>query len=432
MELKAKVKKIKNELLDNGVVPFDLGYSGRADKFLADVLKGWSRSMVDELIANDAVKINSQIIDKGSKRLKKGDKIELESEKFTAVLNRLKKEIKLQNFGQEGGKEVIEPQDIPIDSVYENENVLIVNKPAGMVVHPAAGNYKDTLVNAVAGYFQRNDVEFPTRVGMVHRIDKDVSGLILFAKNDWSLSLLSRQFSGEAITPGNTPDLSLKALKKYLAVVGPCGMHNLKKADLKFNKWGKIEGYIRRNPHNRHKFEFSLNKPFITDNKGRYCLSYMRIKRKLPNDSNKAKKPYWLLEVQIVTGRTHQIRAQLARLGLPIVGDIVYGGRSYESEEADFSGIRLQSTCMSYIPPMVYDGLGYKGKCFRNTEKINVEEVEKGSRSEYRVLIGKSKRSEASKSGRINNRMGEIGDDRYAGFFDRSVARKEVCLDSIP
>jgi hypothetical protein len=158
----------------------------------------------------------------------------------------------------------------------------------------------------------------------------------------------------------------------------------------------------------------------------------MRIKRKLPNDSNKAKKPYWLLEVQIVTGRTHQIRAQLARLGLPIVGDIVYGGRSYESEEADFSGIRLQSTCMSYIPPRVCDGLGYKGKCFRNTEKINVEEVEKGSRGEYRVLIGKSKRSEASKSGRINNRMGEIGDDRYAGFFDRSVARKEVCLDSIP
>jgi 23S rRNA pseudouridine1911/1915/1917 synthase len=228
-----------------------------------------------------------------------------------------------------------------------------------MVVHPAYANPNGTLANAIAGYFTKSGIKLFRRIGLVHRLDKDVSGLILVAKHENALRVLSGQFSGEGVESG-LPDAPRKAEKVYWAVVGPVDAHRLKEAGLGADDGEKmIEGYIWRSPGDRRKSIFASGRgaEVPPEVKARYALSYMSHEKSLGGGLH-------LIRVRIVTGRTHQIRAQLASLDLPIHGDVLYGG-----EPRDREGIGLRCVRISIIPIRVYEGLLERG----NSDLVPVE-----------------------------------------------------------
>ncbi|HJP62265.1 MAG TPA: RluA family pseudouridine synthase, partial [Mucilaginibacter sp.] len=184
------------------------------------------------------------------------------------------------------------PEDIPINIVYEDDDVLVVNKEAGMVVHPGYNNYTGTLVNALVFHFQ----QLPTlpgndgRPGLVHRIDKDTSGLLLISKNERSMTYLARQFFDHTIT------------RKYLALV-----------------WGDIEqdgtvtGYIGRSHSDRRVMSI-----YDDPEKGKWAVTHYKVLERLNYVT--------LIECQLETGRTHQIRAHMKHIGHPLFSDATYGG----------------------------------------------------------------------------------------------------------
>ena len=185
------------------------------------------------------------------------------------------------------------PEDIPLDIVYEDDQLLVVNKPAGLVVHPGHGNYSGTLVNALAYHFRDNpdyDVSDP-RLGLVHRIDKDTSGLLVVAKTPDAKTYLGRQFFNKTTH------------RQYVALV-----------------WGKfeepggtIEGNIGRNPKDRLQMTV-----FPDGDQGKHAVTHYRV---IENLSHVA-----LVECQLETGRTHQIRVHMRHIGHPLFSDERYGG----------------------------------------------------------------------------------------------------------
>jgi 23S rRNA pseudouridine1911/1915/1917 synthase len=182
------------------------------------------------------------------------------------------------------------PENIPLNVVYEDGDIAVINKPAGMIVHPGAGVSGGTLANAIAYHFkfQLRDSKFESRVGIVHRLDKDTSGLIVVAKNEAAHENLSEQFAIRAV------------FKSYLALV-----HGQMDAQS-----GKIEEPLGRDRSNR------LRMAVIRG--GRSALSLWRIRSSFER--------FTLLEVEIKTGRTHQIRVHLAHIKHPVVGDETYNG----------------------------------------------------------------------------------------------------------
>ncbi len=244
----------------------------RVDIFIAQYLD-LTRTRVQSLIKSNDIKINRDKT-KASYKLELGDKIEVTI--------------------HEAVEQDIEPQDIKLDIVYEDEHIAIVNKKAGMVVHPSHGHDKGTLVNAIL--FQIKDlsgINGELRPGIVHRLDKDTSGLIIVAKNDKSHNILSDMFKNKEIK------------KTYLAIV---------KGRLS-DKEGRIETYIARDVNDRKKM-----KAYLNDDKGKLAITNYNV-----IDENEK---YSLLEVKIETGRTHQIRVHMKYIGHPIVGDGVYGKAS--------------------------------------------------------------------------------------------------------
>ncbi len=245
----------------------------RVDKFLVSHIDKTSRNRIQQAADAGCIIVNGQPV-KSSYRVKPGDTIAL-------VMDRPKYEL-----------EII-PEDIPLDIVYEDNDLLVVNKPAGLVVHPGHGNYSGTLVNALAYHFKDNpdyDVSDP-RLGLVHRIDKDTSGLLVVAKTPDAKTFLGKQFFNKTTQ------------RKYVAVVwGQFAEES-----------GTIEGNIGRNPKDRLQMAV-----FPDGDAGKHAVTHYRV---IENLSHVA-----VVECQLETGRTHQIRVHMKHIGHPLFNDARYGG----------------------------------------------------------------------------------------------------------
>ena len=249
-----KIFTVENELSDI-----------RVDKYLIDLL-GLSRSKIQKLIESENVKVNDKIV-KNSYIVRVDDVIKVDE--------------LVENTD-------IVPENIELDIVYEDEYLLVVNKPSGMVVHPALGHYSGTLVNALMYHtnLSNNDI----RPGIVHRIDKDTSGLLLVAKNDDVHLSLSEELSKRKVN------------RKYVALV-----HGVIK-----NETGTIDAPIGRDMFDRKKMS-------VTDINSKEAITHFRVLERF-NDVT-------LIECTLETGRTHQIRVHMNYIGYPIVNDPVYGRR---------------------------------------------------------------------------------------------------------
>lgn len=238
----------------------------RLDKYLSEKLS-ISRSQIQDLIENGFITVN-QLKVKSSYKVRLGDKIDV--------------------IIPPPEETDIKPQDIPIDIIYEDGDILIINKPKGMVVHPAYGHYNDTLVNALL--FKVKDLSGiggELRPGIVHRLDKDTSGLLIVAKNDFSHQKLSEQLK----------DRTLRRI--YWALC---------EGEISWDE-KRIEAPIGRHPLFRKKMAVLPN--------GKIAITNFKVLERFKN--------YTLVSASLETGRTHQIRVHLAHLGFPIVGDEVYG-----------------------------------------------------------------------------------------------------------
>ncbi|MFH1547518.1 MAG: RluA family pseudouridine synthase [bacterium] len=308
------------------------GKVGRIDNFLTGEIKTVSRSKISEFIKTNGVTVNGEQVSKPSVFLKEGDVVEVDKELFRCFVSGDKEKRDLGAFGSSGDEGIIKPEPMDLEIIYEDSDILVLDKPSGIVVHPGVRNYSGTLVNGLAYYFEQKGEKLPNRVGLVHRLDKEVSGLMVIAKNNQSLSMLSDQFRGD-----NVGDL--KAKKLYWAVVETNKLKpNMNSKEL------LIEGYISRSRRDRKKFVLSKY-----DNRGgKYSNSYARLVKK--------GKKYSLIEVRLGTGRTHQIRVHLSSIGMPIIGDIVYKGKKMEVE-----GIALRCIRLEFIHPKVYKVLIQRG-----------------------------------------------------------------------
>jgi 23S rRNA pseudouridine1911/1915/1917 synthase len=252
---------------------FDNETPERLDKYLTGLLQEFSRSRIQGLIADGLVDVNGQTAKKAGQALDAGSTVTV-------------------RIPPPAPTELL-AEDIPLDIVFENDDLLVVNKPAGMVVHPAAGHSSGTLVNAVLGYDpDLEGIGGEERPGVVHRLDKETSGLILLAKNERAHRWLQDQFRLR------------KVEKTYLALVDGKPP----------TPSGRVETYIGRDPKNRKRMAI------VSENKGREAVSEYKTAEEFHDHT--------LLEFHPFTGRTHQIRLHCAFLKCPIVGDEVYGRKT--------------------------------------------------------------------------------------------------------
>lgn len=246
----------------------------RLDKFLTENLPEFSRSRIQGLIADGFVDVDGRAAKKAGQPLDAGSTLTIRIPPPTPT-------------------DLI-PEKIPLDIVFENDDLLVVNKPAGMVVHPAAGHASGTLVNAALGYDpDMEGIGGEERPGVVHRLDKDTSGLILLAKNERAHRWLQDQFRLR------------KVEKIYLALVDGKPP----------TPSGRVEANIGRDPKNRKRMAV------VSAGKGREAISEYKTLESFKNHT--------LLEFHPLTGRTHQIRLHCAFLRCPIVGDAVYGRKAF-------------------------------------------------------------------------------------------------------
>ena len=239
----------------------------RLDAYLAARIEGWSRARLQRLIEEQDVLVNGKAV-KASHKLRASDEIDIEltpppSSNFT-------------------------PENIPLDIVYEDDHVIVVNKPAGLVVHPAAGVYSGTLANALAFHFQQLSNANSIRPGIVHRLDKDTSGLLVVAKTESGHENLADQFRAREV------------YKSYVALV-----YGVIKEE-----GGRIEQPIARDPRNRTRMAVVAG--------GRGALSLFKVRKRYDS--------FTLVDVQLKTGRTHQIRVHLSWMKHPVVSDELYSG----------------------------------------------------------------------------------------------------------
>jgi 23S rRNA pseudouridine1911/1915/1917 synthase len=246
---------------------------GRLDKYLVSQIPEFSRSRLQSLIKYGQVKVNGTAATKSGMTLGAGDQVEL-------------------TFPPVQPSDIL-PEQIPLAVLFESDDLVVIDKPAGMVVHPAAGHQQGTLVNAVLGHDpDLEGIGGEQRPGLVHRLDKDTSGLILVAKNDHALHWLQDQFRLR------------KVRKEYLALSD----------GIPPTPTGRIEAAIGRNPNQRKQMAI------VPEEKGRSAVTEYRVLEQFPEHTLFAAHPE--------TGRTHQIRLHLAFIGCPVVADMVYGRRN--------------------------------------------------------------------------------------------------------
>ena len=263
----------------------------RLDAFLAKEIEGWSRSRLQRLIENGDVLVNQKET-KASYKLRESDEIDVDLT-----------EAPVAKF---------EPEDIPLDIVFEDEYLAVINKPAGMIVHPGAGVANGTLANAVAfhlgigmsdvGFEERGEQSktqnLKSKIGIVHRLDKDTSGLIVVAKDEQTHEALAEQFRTREV------------FKSYVACVHGSTRENS----------GTIDRAIARDRWHRTKMTVAAN--------GRHALSIWKVRERFEK--------FTLVDVEIKTGRTHQIRVHLASINHPVVGDATYNeGRDNTIADSD-------------------------------------------------------------------------------------------------
>ncbi|MCI7814249.1 MAG: RluA family pseudouridine synthase [Robinsoniella sp.] len=241
----------------------------RIDRFLSEQFPQYSRSFWQKLIKEQKILVN-QKESKNNYKLNTGDQVEIEIPD-PEILD-------------------VEPENIPLDILYEDEDLIIVNKPKGMVVHPSAGHYTNTLVNALLYHCkdQLSGINGTMRPGIVHRIDQDTTGSLVVCKNDFAHNALAEQLKVHSIT------------RKYRAIV-----HGVIKEEE-----GTIDQPIGRHPIDRKKMA-------VNHKNGKEAVTHYRVLERFQK--------YTYIECQLETGRTHQIRVHMSSISHPILGDTVYG-----------------------------------------------------------------------------------------------------------
>lgn len=283
----------------------------RIDKLLSEKLGGVTRSHIQKLIDEGCVLLCGMPV-KANYKLKDGDEISVE-------IPELKE------------PEIV-PEDIPIEVVYEDDDMLVVNKPQGMVVHPAVGNYTGTLVNALLYYCgdSLSGINGERRPGILHRIDKDTSGLLMVAKSDRAHLGLSEQIKEHSLT------------RAYKALVHG-GFQN---------DCGTINAPIGRHPTDRKKMT-------ITEHNSREAITHYRVLERLG--------AYTFIECILETGRTHQIRVHMSKHGHPIVGDKTYGARK---EDFRLEGQLLHAYKIGFVHPIKNEYMEFTSKLPDYYEKV--------------------------------------------------------------
>lgn len=239
--------------------------NSRIDKYLSEVTD-YSRSKIDEMLKNSLVTVNGKVI-KPSFKIKENDLIELPDDYV--------KDIELEG------------EDIPLNILYEDDSLIVVDKPSGMVVHPGAGNPNHTLVNALLNHTEKLSSGEDFRPGIVHRIDKDTSGVLLVAKNDKVHDILSEGFKNKTIK------------RVYVALLKGVFPNNT----------ATVDAPIGRDPKNRIRMT-------VTDQNAKNAVTHLKVIKRYDK--------YTLVELRLETGRTHQIRAHMKYIGYPVYNDPIY------------------------------------------------------------------------------------------------------------
>lgn len=242
----------------------------RIDKFLMNRVEGATRNKIQQAIETGFIKVNGQVV-KPNYKVRAGD------------------EIVIWDNRRPESTEII-PEELPLDIVYEDDDVLVINKPAGMVVHPGCGNYSGTLVNGLAWYLKVEEATLP-RVGLVHRIDKDTSGLVVVAKTEKAMADLNGQFKKHTVH------------RRYIALV-----------------WGDFEedeGTVVAHVGRHQRFRKIMD-AYPDGEHGKEAITHYKVLERFNYVT--------LLELRLETGRTHQIRVHMKSIGHPLFNDGTYGG----------------------------------------------------------------------------------------------------------
>ncbi|MBQ4100587.1 MAG: RluA family pseudouridine synthase [Oscillospiraceae bacterium] len=280
--------------MSNFIIKADDTVKGkRLDKFVSEAVDSLTRTAVQKLLEENSISINNVIVCDKNYKIKVGDEIEVTIPE--------PKELDLV------------PQNIPIDIIYEDDSLLVVNKPKGMVVHPAAGNPDKTLVNALLYHCKGrlSSINGVIRPGIVHRIDKDTSGLLMIAKTDEAHLFLAEQIKDHSF------------MREYEAII--------------YGTPPKDEGFINapigRHPNDRKRM-------CVTDKNSKEARTHFTVLKRYKGFSH--------IRVRLETGRTHQIRVHMAYIGYPIAGDAVYGPRKIIEE---LNGQCLHAKKLGFIHP---------------------------------------------------------------------------------
>jgi 23S rRNA pseudouridine1911/1915/1917 synthase len=265
----------------------------RLDVWLSGKLEKCSRSFIQKLIDEGMVQVNGRN-KKSNYKIKAGDEIHVKIPE-PEVLD-------------------VKPEEIKLDILYEDDDLIVVNKPKGMVVHPAAGNFSGTLVNALMAYCGESlsDINGVIRPGIVHRIDKDTSGILVVAKNNIAHEKLSSMLKKHDIK------------RIYIAVV----------EGIIREEQGKIDAPIGRHPVERKKMAVNLKN-------GRRAVTHFRVLERFKDAT--------YIQVELETGRTHQIRVHMSYIGHPIIGDEVYGRKK---QRFDIKGQALHAKVLGFVHPV--------------------------------------------------------------------------------